>query len=49
VNEHFGWFAQFAAADIPGSSQWTRERLGWQPKQPRLIDDIDRPSYFEIK
>lgn len=26
--------AQFVGADIPGSSQWTRERLGWQPKQP---------------
>jgi len=25
---HFGWFAHFAAADIPGSSQKTRERLG---------------------
>ena len=49
ANVHFGWFAHFAAADIPGSSQWTRERLGWQPNQPRLIDDIDRPSYFEIK
>jgi len=21
--------------------------LGWQPKQPGLIPDIDRPSYFE--
>jgi nucleoside-diphosphate-sugar epimerase len=47
ANEHFGWFAHFVAADIPGSSQWTRERLGWQPKQPGLIEDIDRPRYFE--
>jgi hypothetical protein len=47
ANEHCGWFAHFAAADIPGSSQWTRERLGWQPKQPGFIEDIDRPSYFE--
>jgi nucleoside-diphosphate-sugar epimerase len=45
--EHFGWFAHFVAADIPGSSQWTRERLGWQLKQPGLIADIDRPSYFK--
>ena len=28
ANKHFGWFAHFVAADIPGSSQWTRERLG---------------------
>jgi nucleoside-diphosphate-sugar epimerase len=47
ANGHFGWFAHFAAADIAGSSQRTRERLGWQPKQPGLISDIDRASYFE--
>jgi nucleoside-diphosphate-sugar epimerase len=44
---HFGWFAHFLGADIPGSSQWTREDLGWQPKEPGLIADIDRPRYFE--
>jgi nucleoside-diphosphate-sugar epimerase len=49
ANKHFGWFAHFVAADIPGSSQWTREHLGWQPQQPGLIPDIDRPSYFEMK
>jgi nucleoside-diphosphate-sugar epimerase len=49
ANGHFGWFAHFVAADIPGSSQWTRENLGWQPKQPGLISDIDRPGYFEIR
>ena len=47
AKEHFGWFVDFASADIPGSSQWTRERLGWQLKQPGLIADIDRPRYFE--
>jgi len=45
--EHFGWFAHFAALDNPASSQRSREQLRWQPKQPRLIRDIDRPSYFE--
>jgi nucleoside-diphosphate-sugar epimerase len=44
---HFGWFAHFAAIDNPCSSQRTRELLGWQPKQPGLIADLDRPSYFE--
>jgi hypothetical protein len=44
---HFGWFALFAAADVPASSAVTRGRLGWQPRQPGLIPDIDRPSYFE--
>jgi nucleoside-diphosphate-sugar epimerase len=45
---HFGWFAFFAAGDVPASSALTRERLGWQPKQPGLIPDIDRPGYFGI-
>jgi nucleoside-diphosphate-sugar epimerase len=49
ANEHFGWFVHFAVADIPGSSQWTRERLGWQPKQPRLIADMEHGRYFEPK
>ncbi|MGO4882442.1 MAG: SDR family oxidoreductase [Bryobacteraceae bacterium] len=44
---HFGWFAPFAAIDCRASSQRTRELLGWQPKQPGLIADIDRPRYFE--
>jgi nucleoside-diphosphate-sugar epimerase len=44
---HFGWFAHFAAIDNPASSKQTRELLGWQPKQPGLIADIDRSGYFE--
>jgi nucleoside-diphosphate-sugar epimerase len=46
TTEHFGWFAHFAAIDNQASSQRTQEQLGWQPKQPGLIPDIDRPSYF---
>ena len=48
ATEHFGWFAHFAALDNRASSRRTREQLGWQPKQPGLISDIDRPSYFEL-
>jgi nucleoside-diphosphate-sugar epimerase len=44
---HFGWFAHFAALDNPASSERTRELLGWQPKQPTLIPDLDRARYFE--
>ena len=44
---HFGWFAHFAAIDCPASSARTRETLGWAPKQPGLIADLDRPRYFE--
>ncbi len=45
--EHFGWFAHFAAMNNLASSERTRELLGWQPKQPGLIPDLDRPRYFE--
>jgi nucleoside-diphosphate-sugar epimerase len=44
--DHFGWFAHFAALDIPASAKQTRERLGWHTVQPGLIADIDRESYF---
>jgi nucleoside-diphosphate-sugar epimerase len=44
---HFGWFAHFAASDNPTSSELTRQQLGWRPKHPALILDLDRPRYFE--
>jgi nucleoside-diphosphate-sugar epimerase len=47
ADEHFGWFARFAALDCPASSAITRHQLGWQPTQPGLIPDLDRPRYFE--
>lgn len=45
--DHFGWFTHFAAINNLASSQRTQELLGWQPKQPGLIADLDRPRYFE--
>jgi nucleoside-diphosphate-sugar epimerase len=44
---NFRWLAPFLSVDNPASSQRTRELLGWQPKQPGLIPDLDRPRYFE--
>ena len=29
--EHYGWLGHFLAMDMPASSAWTRERLGWRP------------------
>jgi nucleoside-diphosphate-sugar epimerase len=43
---HFGWFAHFAGLDCPASSKRTRELLGWQPKQPGLIPDLDRSARY---
>jgi len=43
---HFGWFAAFAGLDCPASSKLTRELLGWQPKQPGLIPELDRSARY---
>lgn len=47
AKEHFGWFAMFAGMSAPTSSAMTRKLFGWEPRQPGLIADIDRPNYFE--
>lgn len=40
VPEHFGWMTMFANLDMIASSAWTRQQLDWQPKGPRLIEDL---------
>ncbi|MEC4592859.1 MULTISPECIES: SDR family oxidoreductase [Nitrospirillum] len=39
---HFGWLSMFAGLDMPASSAWTREVLGWHPTGPSLISDLER-------
>src|SRR5262245_23500823 len=46
ADEHFGWIGGFFRLDAPASSALTRERLGWNPTHPGLIEDLDR-HYFE--
>jgi nucleoside-diphosphate-sugar epimerase len=48
AEQHFGWFARFAAVDVPTSSAKTRTLLGWAPKEKWLIEDLDQPYYFKI-
>jgi len=48
ADAHFGWFARFAAVDVPTSSAKTRAALGWAPKEKGLIEDLDQPYYFEV-
>jgi nucleoside-diphosphate-sugar epimerase len=43
--EHFGWFARFAGLDISASSAQTRKKLGWNPKGPGLIADLENMRY----
>ena len=44
---HFGWLAYFAAMNCPASSRRTRDLLGWEPRKPGLIADLDGPRYFQ--
>ena len=47
AGEHFGWLAHFVGADVPASSALTQQRLGWRPKGPGLIADLNAMKYFE--
>lgn len=39
--ENFGPFGPIFAMDQPASSAHTRDALGWQPKHPSLLDDLE--------
>ena len=45
AQEHFGWIAMFWGLDVPASSAITRERLGWEPTHPTLLEDIAAGYY----
>lgn len=45
---HFGWMAPFATLDMPASGAATRERLGWVPTGPTLIEDLARMDYAAV-
>ncbi len=44
---HFGWLSMFAGFDMPASSALTQQRLGWRPKGPGLIADLNAMNYSE--
>lgn len=46
--KHFDWLNLFVGVDGPASSAQTQESLGWRPTEASLLDDIDRPGYFEV-
>lgn len=44
-----GYFAQFTnlvTMDLPASNFVTRQTLGWEPDQPKLLADLDNGHYF---
>jgi len=43
--EQFGVLGAIFAVDQPSSSAITRDRFGWKPEQPSLIDDLDAGNY----
>ena len=43
---HFGFLGGFFATDLATSSAKTRERLGWTPSGPTLVEDLAAGSYF---
>ena len=45
--DRFSWLAHFVGMDSPASSKLTEEKLGWRPRQPGLIADLERGTYFE--
>jgi nucleoside-diphosphate-sugar epimerase len=44
--QHFGWLAHFVGIDCPASSKLTEAKLDWHPKQPGIIADLERGTYF---
>src|SRR6266403_339327 len=47
ADNHFGWLGHFVGMDSPASSKLTEEKLEWHPKQPGIIADLERGTYFE--
>jgi nucleoside-diphosphate-sugar epimerase len=43
---HFGWLAHFFGLDMAAASARTRAQLGWQPRQPGLLADLEGGRYF---
>jgi nucleoside-diphosphate-sugar epimerase len=44
---HFGFLGAIASLDIPWSSAETRERFGWRPIHPGLLEDLEAGFYFD--
>ena len=43
--QYFGWMAQLAALDLAASGSLTRQQLGWEPRGPELITDLEQMQY----
>jgi nucleoside-diphosphate-sugar epimerase len=43
--ENFGFLGNVFGVDQPSSSAVTRERFGWQPTHPSLLEDLEAGNY----
>jgi nucleoside-diphosphate-sugar epimerase len=43
---YFGFLANLVTLDLPASNLITRQALGWEPRQPGLLDDLHNGHYF---
>jgi nucleoside-diphosphate-sugar epimerase len=44
--EHFGFLGHLVALDSPATADLTRQLLGWEPRGPGLLEDLDAGHYF---
>jgi nucleoside-diphosphate-sugar epimerase len=44
--EHFGHLSHFVALDSPASSAITEELIGWEPRGPSLLEDLEQDHYY---
>lgn len=43
--EQLSWIGSFMAIDSPASARLTRDRLGWAPTGPSLLEDLEAGHY----
>ncbi|WP_329788542.1 SDR family oxidoreductase [Lentzea sp. DG1S-22] len=47
AQEHFGALAFMVSRDSPTSAERTKALLGWEPREPGLLEDLEAGFYFE--
>jgi hypothetical protein len=45
--QNFGLLGTVSAVDQPSSSALTRQRFGWSPTRPSLLEDLETGDYPE--
>ena len=45
--KHFGWAGPLLARDVCSTGAVARELVGWEPRQPGLIADLEAGGYFQ--